>query len=715
MEDQEFSVRGVLGTIKRQIASILLVVFVVTGATAAIVLSLTPLYRATALVLVDPSNKNLLEPNSETLSGSTENARIESEVVIAKAETTLEMVSSELRLREDPEFQPKPGLRERVMTLFRLVTAREYTPEELKRHALSTLRSAISINRQGATYLIDVSARAETGEKAATLANAMARAYVRAQLQSKVNSVLAGRDVLAERVSETRAELVAAEQAFNDFIIDSAAAIAEATGRTDLDQLRLQLEGLVLTREQVTTRLQLAEAGLAQENWLQVSEVLETQALRDLQQRQVALEAELAALLDGSDSADELRQRLLENVDNIRVAATAEIDRLRRDIADQRTRESDLSLQLRAAILASNLPAEVLATMYELQQNAEIARNHYQQIFGRLRDIEAQAYLQIADSRIVSEATAPTSPFSPNTQQALLLAAVGGLIGGIALAFMRENFLGGIVEPQQLEAFPNTAAVAAIPAQMRLGKGRSGSPISTLSEYVVEQPFSTFTESIRRLMVLIDQIIRQTETRQHTPGMATVILVTSANAHEGKTTVAASLTRTYALTGRSTILIDADVRRPNVHNAMGVETSDALASFLDTKSESKSILPFLRRDSLTTAKIMAGGDPVDGSSSQIVSGERFLQLLQKAIATFDVVIIDTPPVGAVVDALYLAQFADILVNVVRYRSTSHREVRSALKELSEALSPSARIVSVLSSQQQSRAENRRRFRDYYTQ
>lgn len=714
MDDQEFNLRGMLGTLKRQGLVIVFTVFVIVGITAAVVLSLEPIYRATTLVLVDPSDKNLLDPNTSALSGTAENARIESEVIIAKSETTLEMVISELRLREDPDFQPSPGLREQIMILLRVATPREYTPQQLQKFAQGALRSAISINRQGATYLIEVSARSSTPEKAALLANTMARMYVRAQLQSKVNSVLTGRDVLAERVNETRAELVSAEQAFNDFIISSAATIAESTGRTDLDQIRLQLEGLVLTRERIAAQLELAQTGLAQENWLQVANALETEALRELQQRQEQLQRELADVLDGSAASDELRRELLATIDDIRATAAAEIERLRRDVADQRARESDLQLQLRTAILASNLPAEVLATMYELQQNAEITRSHYQQVLSRLRDIEAQAYLQIADSRIVSEATPPSSSFFPNISQSLLLAMLGGLVAGVALAFLRENFIGGIVEPEQLENMPHTNQVAVVPNQPRLSTGISGRKLNSFADYVIEQPYSAYTESIRRLMVMTDQIVRKQDSQRANAGSATVVLVTSANAHEGKTTLAASLTRAYALTGRSTIIIDADMRQPNVHKEMGLSPSQLLTAYLNAKNSQTEIVPFLQPDPLSTAVIMAGGEAIPPSAGQVVSTERFLRLLEKAVDDYDVVIIDTPPVGAVVDALYLAQFADILINVVRYRTTTYRDVRSTLNELSEAIHPETAIISVLSAQRQSRSENRRRFRGYYT-
>ena len=715
MEDQEFSLRGVFGTLRRQFWVIAITVIAVLGIASVVILSLKPMYQATTLVLVDPSDKNLLDPTTSSSTSSAENARVESEVSIAKAESTLELVLNETHLLNDPEFLPSGGWRQQMMTLLRIAPPEEYTPEELRKSAISKLRDSIAIDRQGLTYLITISANASTPEKAALIANAMAAMYIRAQLQSKVNGVLAGRDIMSDRVNETRAGLVKSEQSFSDFIISSAATIAKTTGRTDLEDMRLQLEAAVQTRQRTSEQLQLAETGLAQENWLQVADALQTQSLKEMQTRQAEIEKQLADIADGSEGADALRAELLQLTDNFRATATTQLDQLRQQIAADSASESDLQIQLRSSILTSNLPPEVLATMYELQQNAEIARTQYQQMLSRLRDIEAQAYLQLADSRIVSEATAPSYPDFPNTRFLLLASALAALGVGVALAFFREHFVGGITSPDQLEAISRSSVVTSVPSQRKGGKGLDGRPIESLTEMIVAQPYSSFAEAIRRIMVTVDQSLRRVRGMDVAPESASIIMVTSANAGEGKTTVAISLARAYAQSGKSTVLIDADLRRPNVHNELGLAPSDALAKYLQRSKETDDISTVMLTDVDTNAKIVIGGNPTGTPSGQVVSGERFSRLLTSAARRFDVVIIDTPPVGAIVDALYLAQYADVLIEVVRYAATSQRDARAALRELVQAKRDDTEIVCVLNAQQQSRSENKRRFGGYYLQ
>lgn len=715
MHEQEFGLRNILGTIRRQLGLILAILILVLGISALLIISLTPMYRATTLILVDPSEKNLLNPTNSNSSSASDNARVESEVSIAQSEKTVELVLDALRLTEDPSFQPQPGLRERAAALLRIAPPETYTPEELRQVAIGKLQESITVERQGLTYLITISANANSPEKSAQIANTMAEKYIQSQLQSKINGVLSGRNVMEQRVNETRTGLVGAERSFNDFIISSARTIAEQSGRTDIDQMRIELEKVVSDRETASSTLTLAETGLSQNNWAQVADTLNTQTLRDLQQREREINEQLTSVVDGSEQADALRAELVGVLDNFRTQANAQLEQLRQEIAANRAVETDLQLQLRSNILTSNLPPEVLATMYELQQNAEIARTQYQQMLVRLRDIEAQAYLQLADSRIVSEATPPSSPAFPNTRFLFMVAGILGLLLGLTAAFLREQFIGGIISTDQLEGIVGPTLVTSLPSQKRLGRNQEGKAVKSLTELIATQPYSRFAEAVRRLMISTDQALRRVR-GDDLSDAASIIMITSANAGEGKTTVAVSLARSYAISGQSTILIDADLRRPAVHKELGLEPSDALADYLASAgTPGDDIAPLMLTDGLSKAKFIIGSNIRGAAAGQVVSGERFAKLLNNASRLFDVVIVDTPPVGALVDALYLAQHVDVIVNVVRFGTTSQKEVRATLRELVEAKQDNAEVVALLNAEPQSQTETRRRFGSYYVQ
>ena len=143
-------------------------------------------------------------------------------------------------------------------------------------------------------------------------------------------------------------------------------------------------------------------------------------------------------------------------------AASGGLTSLRQSVSAAETQQTEVRQQLRAAVLSSALSPEMLARIYELQQSSEVARAQYQTLLSRINDAEAQAVLQLADSRVVSPALPPTRPSFPNVNLTLSLAAIGGLGLGVGLAFLRENIVGGIMTEDQAAAVLHVPVAAAL-------------------------------------------------------------------------------------------------------------------------------------------------------------------------------------------------------------------------------------------------------------
>ena len=222
---------------------------------------------------------------------------------------------------------------------------------------------------------------------------------------------------------------------------------------------------------------------------------------------------------------------------------------------------------------------------------------------------------------------------------------------------------------------------------------------------------------VRRL--LNSQQLRFTETVEESKAInsirgGAVIMVGSANANEGKTTLSLSLTRAYSLSGQRTLLIDCDLRKPSVHAHLGVEPSARLLDYLNDASDGAKLDSLPMTDHLSEAKVVIGARRADMEGRQVITGEYFGRLIEAAKERFDIVLLDTPPVGAVVDGLHLAQFADVIVLSTRYATTSQRDARAALNALSDAKRDDVEILGVLSMAEQSKRANRKRYGSYYS-
>lgn len=692
MDETEIDIRGIIGLLRRQLRLIVTIILIALGLAAIAIFALQPVYTATALVLVDPSQKNLLDTDAQMTSSNTDNARIDSEVEIIRSQSTLLRVIRENGLVTHEEFGVRLSLTDRILTWLRLSDGTLPTGEEALRSVLTRVDKALSVRRRGLTYLIAIQFSSQSRQTAAEMANAIAQSYISDQLQAKVKSALAVRDILDARITEASNAIAQSEETLDDFVFTNIDRIAEETGSTQIYSLRQQLDELQQQRADVEELAGLIDTDIEAADWESLSETLGLEAVAELERQRQNLLAELESAGEETEAATDLRDELDRIEQQMQTRAGQELSRLRQEALDAQSEAGDLRQQIRTAAISSDLPTDLVTEIYELQQNATIARSQYQTLLSRLREVETQVDLQVADSRVVSEALPPTTPAFPNKTLILALAGLAGLGLGVGLAFLNEHYVGGFTSGAQLEAVLRTPVLTAVP-HIKPGALPGDAPPA---DAPVKMPLSGYSESIRRVRAGIDQAIRR-RTDAHAQG-GTVVMVCSAIPGEGKTTTALALARAYALSGQRTLLIDADMRRPSVHKLLQIESEYGLFDYLSNPADTKALSAVLSKDDISGLDVLVGAHGSNVPTDQLFASKRFSALINSARKHFDVIIIDTPPAGPVVDAIYLAQYVDYLAFVVRWASTSQNEVRTALGRLREALPPGAETALVLNQQ-----------------
>lgn len=708
MDETAIDLRGLLGVLRRQLRLIIGVVLTILIISGVVIFTLKPIYTASALLLVDTSRKNLLDPQSELMGTSSDSARVESEVELARAPTVLLRVVDDAKLIEDPEFAPAPGFTTQVLSFFRLRDYEPPTGAELLEATLTKLRNAVTVQRRGLTFVIAIQAQSGDPATAARIANAVARTYIAEQLEAKINSTLASRDIIQARISETSRAVADSEDAIDTFIGNNIAAIADETGRTDLEGLFAEVGTATRARAELTASLEHAGSSLRTRDWAALTKSLQSQALAELATRQAEVEASLQSAATDSQTAIDLRAELAAVENDLAIAAQFEIANLRTKVAATQGQVTDLRAKLRNDVLSSSLSSSTLTSIYELQQSSEIARSQYQTLLTRLKDLDQQAYLQVADSRIASEALPPDSPSFPNPRLLLALAGVAALVAALGLAFLYENFIGGIVSPEQLQALVKSRRVLTIPRQREQRGGLS------LADRLIQAPLSLFSESVRKVRLAVDQGMRRD--RNGDPS-GRVVLVSSTAPSEGKSTTALSLARAYALSGATTLLIDCDLRKPSLHRHLGWEPSSGLIDYLgghDTGGAPE-LQSIVKVDPSSSVCVLVGSRRSSGATDSLVAGPTFGRLIEAARTAFDIVILDTPPIGPVVDGAYLAQFADAIVFVVKWASTAQPDVRSAVATLSDAAPEGTEVTMVLNQSANADGKYAGKYAYYYSE
>jgi capsular exopolysaccharide synthesis family protein len=301
------------------------------------------------------------------------------------------------------------------------------------------------------------------------------------------------------------------------------------------------------------------------------------------------------------------------------------------------------------------------------QREFESNRTLYEGLLQRLRTAGVEAGLESLEIDIVDQALLPASPRLQPQSTIVITSVVFGLLGGIVIAFLMESLDTGLRSISEIESITELPSLAIIPRARRSSADEAAN-LSTAQRNIsiLTQPKSQFAEAFRSLRTSL--LLSSTG---HPPKF---ILFTSATPSEGKTTVASNLACAMAQNNSRVLLIDADLRRPNVHHRFGLNGKLGLTTLLTgatTLEETVQHIP-----EVPTLDILPSG-PVPPFPTEMLSSEAMITLLEECGRKYDYVLIDTPPILSVTDGVILARDADAVVMVVRHGKSSKHIVRRA--------------------------------------
>lgn len=293
---------------------------------------------------------------------------------------------------------------------------------------------------------------------------------------------------------------------------------------------------------------------------------------------------------------------------------------------------------------------------------ARVANALAQALAGRVSILSGSGSREVG-VRLIDKATAPASAVSPSLQLNLILGGLAGLLVGLSLAFGRERLDGRLRTAEQTEQELGLPVLGVVPSVKR--KTRRADALARHSAEAVAEPY-------RSLAVTLASLVARKNQRR--------ILITSARAEDGKTTVAAHLALALAEDRRSTALIEGDLRRPTLRRHFPAPDAptldDVLYRTVDWRLPKSSVV-------CSGLKVIAAGES-HADASLVLRAPEFEQMLAAAQADNDQVLIDAPPALQVSDTSVLARHADTVLLVVRAgvsRADDVRATRAAFKRL----------------------------------
>jgi non-specific protein-tyrosine kinase len=298
-----------------------------------------------------------------------------------------------------------------------------------------------------------------------------------------------------------------------------------------------------------------------------------------------------------------------------------------------------------------------------LQDQLAQYRNNYAALLNSYSNIDLAEANSGATVTVVSPAVVPTAPVRPRVMMNTLLAAVLGGLAAVGIAFLIE-YLDDTVKTQD---DLRTADLNLLAAVQRAPRNRGNGDDEL---YAMSQPNSLISESYRTLRTNLQFSSLDKPLRS--------LVVTSALAAEGKTTTAANLAVVLAQDGKRVVLVDADLRRPNIHKLLGLPNRAGLTIAL--VDDPVALGGYIRDTEVENLRVLTAG-PVPPNPQEMLGSKRMADLLDKLKESADIVIVDTPPALAVADANVLATRTDGVLLIVNTGHTRRGAIQQAVDGL----------------------------------
>jgi capsular exopolysaccharide synthesis family protein len=616
----------------------------------------SPLYEASARVKFDRTN-TVAQQLIETMSFSNAND-LNSQTEIIRGFPVMERVAVELGRVPANASQDEKRSATYLNTVY-------------------NLGQEIKTQREGDTNIIRITATSDQPEMAEKTANSAANAYRLENIMTRNRLVMESRRFVEEQLAGLENRLNDAEEALRTFreregqvfLTDEARAALESYTKLEEqynEVMRKRAEG-----ERQIAVLNQTEAGLGRQARRIFTEE-QSALLTILNQRLLDLLQERNTLLINytTDHPQVLEQQ--KKIDNVRAEMLLE---LRAKLKTMQDREATLLLQRdhyrarylqfpRAAIQMSRLEREV-------KVNADLLAT----LKAKHQELQIKSAEQIEEVTIVAPAITPAAPINaPATGMNLMVGALMGIFLGIVLAFARESFDTSIGTIEGVEEFLKVPVLGVIPqfdvkemeeaARAALPTHSSAATVESFSKLIcLIDPKSPLSESLRSLRTNIQFASMDRKVKS--------ILFTSAGLGEGKSTCVTNLAITLAQEGQRVLLVDADLRRPIVHQRLGLERvpglADALLSSTPWRNHVRSATD-LMLGPMGADRVMStpGLDNLHvlTSGSAVANPNEFLNLTKiKALVNemneeYDLVLFDTPPILPVTDAVAFSSRVD---------------------------------------------------------
>lgn len=650
---------------KRQWLVLGTLAFVVLVVTAVSVF-LPKRYEASSRVLIDLDGPDDLGLGQVVMPiGLDLNTKLETQIRIAQSDTIAGIVIRQLGLYHNREFAGK--LTEPAAVDF------DHVDRQRQVKLVNSFHKSLIVQLIPKTQIIEVHFRSSDPNMAADVANAVTASYIEHNFQTKYKATLQTSDWLTKQLDDLKKHAEESQESLISFQRKTGILGTDETHNiiTDkLEELNKQLSAAEGDRILKEARYRIAMT----ENPELIANIAPESVLGALYKQRAEIRAQYAQLAAKYGTSYprviELQSELSELDSAIKQEVVKVGESVRAEYQAARTSEEMLAASFATQKQEAYKLNESAIQYAILRRDVESSRDLYEGLLKKLKEAGILAGLKSSNINIVDPASVPIEPVEPKIPMNIALGCMGGLLFGVALAFVVENVDNSIRTPEDIEGYCSLPSLGVIPNVPNEKTGRSGPMPRSSGQLILpvtmQHRNSGGAEAFRALRTSLMLSSPSTPPQ--------VMLITSALMQEGKSFTALNLAVVLAQTGQHVLLVDSDLRRPALHKYLGISMNRGLSACLAGTAEPNEVVIDIKE--IPGLHVVTAGH-MPPYPSEMLASEAMPQLMHHWRKGFRYIVVDTPPLLAVTDAAVCATFADVVVLIARSEKTGRQSLLRA--------------------------------------
>jgi succinoglycan biosynthesis transport protein ExoP len=682
--------------------------WLIVALTIALVYSFTstPLYTATSDLTIDSKKIQLFKNNEQVVGdNSMDSAQVESEVQVLASESIAVAVIDDLKLTNDPEFVdmrtgPIVGLLSAIFGMDE--DERSVSDVQRKRIAIRVLRANLSVRRVGLTYVLEISYRSPDPAKASQIANAVADAYINDQLNTRYQAAKRASIWLQERIAELRNQSNVAARAVQDYkeknnIVDTGnhGLLSDLQVQETNTQMITAIAATAEAKARLDRIVEVLKSPAPGEAVGTVSDTLKNEVITKLRQRYLD-DSEHVAKFTAMMGPNHLAVVNLKN--EMALLQASMVDELQRiaqtyksDYEIAKAREDSTRASLGKQIQEAGASGQAQVDLKELESASQTYHTIFENFLQKYTEAVQEQSFPISDARVITPASPPTHKSYPKTTLIALLGLLVGAAAGLVHALVLRNFDRAMRRPRDVEERLGLECLGMVPLIGTHKRKKTTSQAPTLlqtverwiavpvkeshpevgldlTRKVLDDPFSHFSEGLRSIKTALDILAL-------TRPIKTLGII-SATPGEGKSTIAVNLANLFAAAGRSTLLIDGDMRNPQLSRLLSPDAKSGLVELIAGKIAFTKALRAIPQSALRFIPTVL--QQRIANTADLLASAQMRTALSEVQNVFEQVVIDLPPLGPISDARAMSPLIDAFIVVANWGHTRFEVLEDAM-------------------------------------